>query len=211
MKSPLQIKVLGELAVLRDAQEVVLPASKKTRALLAYLAVVNRRQRRDHLCQMFWDAPDDPRASLRWSLSKLKRAIDPDDADACIRADRDSVFLDSGSFDLDLSHVIHIRIQDVRSLDTATLLKLAGEFRGRFLGGLDLSRRLVFEAWRTFHADALDRTRSLNARRAPAQRAGESAAICPSAAVDGSERRAGVIESNRIRPAGTTRNRRFVE
>ena len=45
MKAPLQIKVLGELTVVRDAQEIVLPASKKTRALLAYLALANRRQR----------------------------------------------------------------------------------------------------------------------------------------------------------------------
>jgi pimeloyl-ACP methyl ester carboxylesterase/DNA-binding SARP family transcriptional activator len=161
MKSPLQIKVLGELAVLRDAQEIVLPASKKTRALLAYLAVVNRPQRRDHLCQMFWDAPDDPRASLRWSLSKLKRAIDQDQYDAYFQTGRDSVFLDTGRFDLDLSHVTHIRTQDVRSLDTAKLLELAAEFRGRFLEGLELPRCPVFEAWRTFHADALDRTRSL--------------------------------------------------
>ncbi|RWQ40748.1 MAG: hypothetical protein EOS20_01490 [Mesorhizobium sp.] len=29
-----------------------LPPSKKTRALLAYLVATNRRQRRDHLCQM---------------------------------------------------------------------------------------------------------------------------------------------------------------
>src|SRR4051794_41975352 len=78
MKSRLQIKVLGELAVLREGREIVLPASKKTRALLAYLAVTNRRQRRDHLCQMFWEVPDDPRASLRWSLSKLRRAIETD-------------------------------------------------------------------------------------------------------------------------------------
>ena len=51
MKGPLQIKVLGELMVLRDGQEIALPPSKKTRALLAYLEVVNRRQRRDYLCQ----------------------------------------------------------------------------------------------------------------------------------------------------------------
>jgi pimeloyl-ACP methyl ester carboxylesterase len=38
---------------------------------------------------------------------------------------------------------------------------LAAGFRGRFLEGLELPRCPVFEAWRTFHADALDRTRSL--------------------------------------------------
>jgi len=161
MHSPLQIKVLGELAVLRGAQELVLPPSKKTRALLAYLAVVNRRQRRDHLCEMFWDAPDDPRASLRWSLSKLRQLISEDGNDACFETDRSSVFLDTARLDVDLAHVAHVTANHVRSLGTSSLEILAAEFRGRFLEGLELPRCPVFEAWRTFHADALDRTRSL--------------------------------------------------
>jgi pimeloyl-ACP methyl ester carboxylesterase/DNA-binding SARP family transcriptional activator len=161
MKGPLQIKVLGEFVVLRDAHEIVLPPSKKTRALLAYLAVVNRRQRRDHLCQMFWDAPDDPRASLRWSLSKLRQLITEDGDVACLRTDRSSVFLDTDKLDVDLRHVAHITAKDVLSLGTAGLERLVVQFRGRFLDGLELPRCPVFEAWRTFHADALDRTRSL--------------------------------------------------
>lgn len=161
MKGSLRINVLGELVVLRDAQEIVLPQSKKTRALLAYLAVVNRRQRRDHLCEMFWDAPDDPRAALRWSLSKLRRVIDEDGDGACLMTDRSSVFLDTGKLDVDLLHVAHITAKDVRSLGTSGLETLAAGFRGRFLEGLELPRCPVFEAWRTFHADALDRTRSL--------------------------------------------------
>ncbi|WP_413989661.1 alpha/beta fold hydrolase [Labrys okinawensis] len=161
MKSPLQIKVLGELVVLRDAKEIPLPQSKKTRALLAYLAVVNRRQRRDHLCDMFWEAPDDPRASLRWSLSKLRRVINEDDEKSCLGTDRSSVSLDVEKLDVDLQHVAHITAKDVRALGTSDLETLAAEFRGRFLEGLELPRCPVFEAWRIFHADALDRTRSL--------------------------------------------------
>jgi DNA-binding SARP family transcriptional activator/pimeloyl-ACP methyl ester carboxylesterase len=161
MKSPLQIKVLGELVVLRGAQEILLPPSKKTRALLAYLAVVNRRQRRDHLCEMFWDAPDDPRASLRWSLSKLRRVINDHDDKSCLGTDRGSVSLDADKLDVDLQHVAHITAKDVRALGTADLETLAARFRGRFLEGLELPRCPVFEAWRTFQADALDRTRSL--------------------------------------------------
>jgi pimeloyl-ACP methyl ester carboxylesterase/DNA-binding SARP family transcriptional activator len=161
MKGPLQIKVLGELVVLRDAQEIVLPPSRKTRALLAYLAVVNRRQRRDHLCQMLWDTPDDPNASLRWSLSKIRRLISDNGDDACFKTDRNSVFLDSDKLDVDLACVADITAKDVRSLSTSDLEMLAAEFRGRFLEGLELPRCPVFEAWRTFHADALDRTKSL--------------------------------------------------
>jgi hypothetical protein len=157
MMAPLQIKVLGELAVLRDGREVVLPASRKTRALLAYLAVVNRRQRRDYLCQMFWNVPDDPRASLRWSLSKLRHLMDT----GCLQADRDTVFLDANELDLDVASVNRIAAKDLPALATADLEALDAGFRGRFLEGLDLPRCPAFESWRAFHAEALDRTRVL--------------------------------------------------
>jgi DNA-binding SARP family transcriptional activator/pimeloyl-ACP methyl ester carboxylesterase len=161
MIAPLQIKVLGELTLLRDGRELVLPPSKKTRALVAYLAVVNRRQRRDYLCRMLWQVPDDPRASLRWSLSKLRQLIAQGDDETCLRTDRDTVFLDATGFDVDLVHVVHITAKDLPAVSTPELEALAASFRGRFLEGLELPRCPVFEAWRTFHADALDRTRSL--------------------------------------------------
>ena len=66
----LEVRVLGEFAVRRNGQDVALPPSRKTRALLAYLAVVGRPQRRERLCQMFWARPDDPRGALRWSLRR---------------------------------------------------------------------------------------------------------------------------------------------
>src|SRR6516225_7160863 len=62
MPSGLKLAVLGDFKVFRDRQPVPLPPSKKTRALLAYLAVVQRPQRRERLCEMFWEIPDDPRA-----------------------------------------------------------------------------------------------------------------------------------------------------
>jgi hypothetical protein len=68
----LYVSVLGNLAVLRHRARVQLPPSKKTRALLAYLAVTARPHSRDRLCSMFWAVPDDPRAALRWSLSHLR-------------------------------------------------------------------------------------------------------------------------------------------
>ena len=58
------------------SRRLALPQSKKTRALLAYLVVTQRPQRRDRLCGMLWDVADDPRAALRWSLSKLRPLVD---------------------------------------------------------------------------------------------------------------------------------------
>ena len=69
----LKMQLLGDLKVFRGEQELGLPPSKKTRALLAYLALNNRKFRREQLCELLWEVPDDPRGSLRWSLSKIRR------------------------------------------------------------------------------------------------------------------------------------------
>ena len=58
-KTGLQLKLLGELEVVRDGVTVALPPSKKTRALLAYLVASGRAHRRERLCSLFWDLPDD--------------------------------------------------------------------------------------------------------------------------------------------------------
>src|SRR5262245_4498390 len=96
----LHISVLGHLAVLRHRARLQLPQSKKTRALLAYLAVTARPHSRDRLCAMFWAVPDDPRAALRWSLSRLRRIVDEQDCRRII-ADRENVGLDSASIAVD--------------------------------------------------------------------------------------------------------------
>src|SRR5258706_16440251 len=72
----LEIRLLGPLEVLRDEKPTPLPASKKSRALLAYLVATAKPHRRERLCELLWDAPDDPRASLRWSLAKVRPLVD---------------------------------------------------------------------------------------------------------------------------------------
>lgn len=161
MKDRIQIKVLGRLCVQRDGAELLLPPSRKTRALLAYLAVSGRRHTRDHLCQTFWGIPDDPRASLRWSLTKLRRALTREGEQPGLVTDDTSVFLDGEQFEVDSLRVGRVTQQNVSSLDTSTLETLASEFRGRFLEDLELPRCPAFDAWRTFTADALDRTRAI--------------------------------------------------
>jgi len=72
----LEFRVLGEFEVVRDGATVTLPPSRKTRALLAYLALSRQKHRRERLCEIFWDVPDDPRGALRWSLSKIRPLVD---------------------------------------------------------------------------------------------------------------------------------------
>jgi hypothetical protein len=60
----LSLRLLGRLEVQKSGQPAALPASKKSRALLAYLVATARPQLRERLCELLWEAPDDPRASL---------------------------------------------------------------------------------------------------------------------------------------------------
>ncbi|CAH2403595.1 alpha/beta fold hydrolase [Mesorhizobium escarrei] len=158
MVGQLQIEVLGELNVRRDGQLLPLPQSKKTRALLGYLAVVGRPQRREHLCKLFWEVPDDPRASLRWSLYKIRQITNTHDVDR-LTADHHSVLLIPQAIDLDFTNVASLRPGDLDTLDVEVLESLAAAFRGEFLEGLRLPRCPTFEAWRLYHRDLVLRSR----------------------------------------------------
>ena len=87
---PLPIGVLGELRVGPADAPLALPASRKTRALLAYLVVTARPHQRSELSALFWEDAADPRAALRWSLTQLRRALGDAHRDLIV-ADRQSV------------------------------------------------------------------------------------------------------------------------
>jgi DNA-binding SARP family transcriptional activator len=95
-----ELRVLGELEVIHDGAPVTLPRSRKTRALLAYLALTGHKHRRERLCEIFWDVPDDPRGALRWSLSKIRPFVD-DPAYPRLVADRQTVELLTDALDID--------------------------------------------------------------------------------------------------------------
>ena len=73
----LQVRLLGSLEVVRGGVQRPLPASRKTRGLIAYLALAPHLCRREDLCDLLWDDVSDPRRELRWSLSKLRVLLGP--------------------------------------------------------------------------------------------------------------------------------------
>src|SRR5918999_6118549 len=96
IRSPLTIRLLGELQLARgDRGALPLPASRKTRALLGYLIATGQAHRRERLCDLFWDGPDDPRAELRWCLSKIRPLLGGD-AGARLATDRERVGIELG-------------------------------------------------------------------------------------------------------------------
>lgn len=139
----LALRVLGELAVLRDGAEVRLPQSRKTRALLGFLALEARPHRRDRLVSLFWDVPDDPRGALRWSLSKLREVVDDDDLHRLI-ADRETVAFSRERTEIDLAIA---RALDTGTASTASLEAAEAAFTGELLTGLDLPDCHDYQAW----------------------------------------------------------------
>ncbi|MFL5251491.1 MAG: hypothetical protein ACJ8AI_01105 [Rhodopila sp.] len=149
----LTIRLLGDLAVLRAGVPLPLPPSKKTRALLAYLVAAARPQRRERLCNLLWDVPDDPRGALRWSLSKLRALVDePDGGPARTLADRETVAFVSEGAACDL-HALRDLVGTRASAaalagaPTDSLRAMADTVGGMFLEGLDLPAQPDFQAW----------------------------------------------------------------
>lgn len=146
MAKVLELKLIGDLEVVRDGAPLALPPSKRTRALLGYIATTGRRHRRDQLISMFWELPDDPRGALRWSLSKLRPLVDDTDR-ARIVADRDSVAFEAADARIDLMLLREAVNQGLERRPTEELMALADLFRGEFLAGVDLSGCDDFAAW----------------------------------------------------------------
>lgn len=142
----LELKFLGEFGAFCDGRALPLPPSKKTRALLAYLCLNPRKLRREHLCELFWEMPDDPRGSLRWSLSKLRRLLQ-DDGRAHIVADRSHVAFDIGDLFVDCMALQALVASDLAHASSETLEAAVARYSGSFLEGLELTDFHDFHSW----------------------------------------------------------------
>jgi len=141
----LTIRLLGDMEVLRGSERLDLPRSRKTRALLAYLAVTGRPHRRERLCQLLWNVPDDPRGALRWSLSRI-RALMQDTETPIIHADRATIQFNAAGASVDLL-TLRDGLDDIEAASVVQLKDAAAMFRGVFLEGLELPECHEFRSW----------------------------------------------------------------
>jgi DNA-binding SARP family transcriptional activator len=142
----LELKFLGDLAVLRGSIAAPLPPSRKTRALLAYLALNGRAFHREHLCELLWEIPDDPRGSLRWSLSKLRHLVD-DEGRCRIIADRNTVRFDATDVAIDIVALHALAERALEDCPLDELERAARRYCGNPLEGLELPAFHGFHTW----------------------------------------------------------------
>jgi predicted ATPase/DNA-binding SARP family transcriptional activator len=158
----LEIRMLGQLTICRRDAALELPASRKVRALLAYLALAPHAVTRSQLCELLWDVPNDPRGELRWCLSKVRSLVDEPDRRRVV-TQADTVKLDLTECFVDATEIA----QALQTIDTIALERLrvlAGLFAGDFLDGLEIDNSPAFDGWltaqrrrfRAYHATLLE-------------------------------------------------------
>jgi pimeloyl-ACP methyl ester carboxylesterase/DNA-binding SARP family transcriptional activator len=143
----LTISLFGGLEIRRDSEPLALPQSKKTRALLGYLIRKGRPQRRDALCELLWEIPDDPRAALRWSLTKLRPLVNDDSVER-LTADREQVAFERRGAIIDIVSAEEECAAGLERLSKQALHDLCEACTGTLLAGLELPNQPTYESWR---------------------------------------------------------------
>lgn len=140
----LKISTLGELSVVQNDKKLTLIKSKRTRALLAYLATSKRPQRRENICEYLWDDHNDPKGALRWSLSKIRKFVNEKDIVRLI-ANRERVMLLTNDIIVDIEQII-TRLKQSQ-LDIDELKEYLSLLENSFLEGLDIPSQAKYQRW----------------------------------------------------------------
>jgi DNA-binding SARP family transcriptional activator len=145
---PIQVRMLGTMRIRREGVALALPASRKVRALFAYLALAPAPVSRSQLCELLWDVPNDPRGELRWCLSKIRSHVDERGHQrVCTR--EDTIRLDLADCSVDAIEIARAAGQGIETLAAERQRSLAALFDGDFLAGLEIDRSPVFNGWLT--------------------------------------------------------------
>ncbi|HVF16880.1 MAG TPA: AAA family ATPase [Steroidobacteraceae bacterium] len=140
----LSIQLLGAFRLHDSRGQEIKIASRKGRALLAYLAThAGESQSRDRLASLLWEEADEElaRTSLRQALASLRKVL-PTPAQAALRTDTESVALDATIIECDLGE-----LRNALSGATGTSLrKVLEHYRGELLDGVD-ARSAAFDDW----------------------------------------------------------------
>ncbi len=137
-----RIELLGGLCVRRGNVVIERFRTRKTGALLALLAYVNRSQARETLIEEIWphSSLETGRNNLRLSLAALRRVLESDgEAGVCVRADRSLVAL--GGIETDVGELEALLRAAATAAQRTPLLERALElYRGPLLPGF-------YESW----------------------------------------------------------------
>ncbi len=154
----LRIRALGGLSLSLDGRPVTDLVSRRTEAVLVYLACARRPQSREALADLLWDERGQTQAAgnLRVVVNSLRRSLGP-----FIQVDRYTIGVNPASdfsFDVaDFETAAQAALRDANAPDRELLFRAAGLYRGEFLAGLSLPEGRRFEEWAMLERERLRR------------------------------------------------------
>jgi len=159
---PLRVRLLGRPSLEHDGESRRLEGYKPW-ALLTYLLLEPRAPTRRELADLLWSEADDPLGAVRWSLSQVRKAVNPPaeigERDGRIKIDAEVLVVDAGEL---------LRGEwDETSIDDLV--------RGELLEGMSFGEAPSFDTWlqvqrarvATSAADALRWAATLLSHREP--------------------------------------------
>ncbi len=151
-QSDVDVYLLGTPQVRVDGCDVELPKSRKARALLAMLALEPAGHTRTSLCHVIWPETSDPRADLRWALSKLRGVLG---TDAVLTAG-DGVRLNADRVSVDIWALEQL-LSDREDVPVEELKRYAERVTTEILDGFEVSIGGDFDLWLESRRQAMRR------------------------------------------------------
>lgn len=152
--TPLQLRLIGQMQAFARGGESVLPVGRKTRALLAVVALsAPRPALRGRLSELLWSRrpEEQARASLRQEIHRLLEALQPAGGET-LQVTRDHILLRPGAAWVDVAELMRATVDE-----PASLALLEGDLL-EDLDGIDPT----FDMWLTTERERLrDRARTL--------------------------------------------------
>jgi DNA-binding SARP family transcriptional activator len=139
----LQIRLLGQIEFWDGAVRLTPALRRKTAAILAYLAATGQIHSRRALIDWFCQSADDPQASLRWHLSRIRRNLGPE----IILADAETVRFVGALVHLDCAEFGQVLGGALHDQPNEAVIAAVERYRGEFLAGLALADAPEFELW----------------------------------------------------------------
>lgn len=140
----LTLQLAGPMRILAASGEPLSLPNRKTRALLAYLALTAGAHDRQSLSALFCQRSADPGRTLRWHLSAIRHHLGA----AVILAATTKVQLNQQMVSVDMhTFVKRLHGGELNQLRSAELVAILGTYRGEFLAGLVLPDAPEFELW----------------------------------------------------------------
>src|SRR5438067_48918 len=131
---PLRVRLLGRPSLEHDGESRRLEGYKPW-ALLTYLLLEPRAPTRRELADLLWSEADDPLGAVRWSLSQVRKAVNPPaeigERDGRIKIDAEVLVVDAGEL---------LRGE----WDDSTIDDLV---RGELLEGMSFGEAPAFDTW----------------------------------------------------------------